>query len=173
MCVRSNKDITPEPVAPEGTSCTHNDWDNLRVKCKKTHLRCRVCCYEWNVSLMSCEECSKFPKGNCSDPTCTLLHIHAYKCKVKEEAFLEKQRRKTKQGQMRPEPPVAVLPTTVLPTALPATLQMAVVQMNQQQQHAQMRAHQAQQQQLFLQQQALGMQPVMLSFLVPVVTYKP
>ena len=127
---------------------------------------------------------------------------------------------------MRPEPPVAVLPTTVLPTALPATLQMAVVpenalseadlqrkvlaaqymgvaptqavppfqmqfvdeaayqnmllqqlalqsQMNQQQQHAQMRAHQAQQQQLFLQQQALGMQPVMLSFLVPVVTYKP
>ena len=158
-------------MAPEGTSCTHNDWDNLRVKCKKTHLRCRVCCYKWNVVLEACEKCSKFPKGNCLHPTCTLLHIHAYKCKVKEEAFLEKQRWKTKQGQMRPEPPVA--PTTVLPTALPATLQMAVVQMNQQQQHAQMRAHQAQQQQLFLQQQALGMQPVMLSLLVPVVTYKP
>ena len=42
-------------------------------------------------------------------------------------------------------------------------------QMNQQQQ---MRAHQAQQQQIFLQQQALGAQPMM--FLVsPVVAYKP
>ena len=43
----------------EGTSCTHNDWDNVRVKCNKTHLRCRVCSFKWNVSLMSCEKCSK------------------------------------------------------------------------------------------------------------------
>ena len=145
----------------EGTSCTHNDWDNLRVKGSRTHLRCRVCSCKRNVVLEACEKCSKFPKGNCTDPTCTLLHIHAYKSKVKEEAFLHKQRRKTKQGQMRPEPPVAIQPITVLPTAPPATLQMA-----------NMRAHQALQQQLLLQQQALGMQPVVLLLWVPVVAYK-
>eukprot|EP00755_Sulcionema_specki_P000844 Sspe_Gene.3164::Locus_1039_Transcript_1_1_Confidence_1.000_Length_1850::g.3164::m.3164 len=66
--------------------CTHNNWDNVRVKKGMFGLRCRTCQKPWKVQAKSISKCPAFWNGYCpSGDHCPLPHIHRYKNPEKEE----------------------------------------------------------------------------------------
>ena len=99
MCAKTEV-LASKKDQPEPPDCGHNDWDNLRVKNGKTHLRCRVCDVKKRTKATH-EKCVLFPKGKCEDPACTLLHIHAYKSEDKEKEFLERTKAKAELQKLK------------------------------------------------------------------------
>eukprot|EP01059_Diplonema_ambulator_P021874 TRINITY_DN3636_c0_g1_i1.p1 TRINITY_DN3636_c0_g1~~TRINITY_DN3636_c0_g1_i1.p1 ORF type:complete len:478 (+),score=116.42 TRINITY_DN3636_c0_g1_i1:47-1480(+) len=72
------------PAAPNTFSecpCTHNNWDNVRVKKGHITLRCRVCQEQWKTDTGNVRKClTFFQTGSCSKGTqCPNPHIHRYK----------------------------------------------------------------------------------------------
>eukprot|EP01065_Artemidia_motanka_P002464 TRINITY_DN11179_c3_g1_i1.p1 TRINITY_DN11179_c3_g1~~TRINITY_DN11179_c3_g1_i1.p1 ORF type:complete len:475 (+),score=114.78 TRINITY_DN11179_c3_g1_i1:117-1427(+) len=74
--------------------CTHNSWDNLRVKRGWVVLRCRVCCAQWRRRPQDISRCPLFgrphsqgcPKG----PACEKMHIN-FTRKAREEVLRKRQ----------------------------------------------------------------------------------
>eukprot|EP01065_Artemidia_motanka_P042362 TRINITY_DN566_c0_g1_i1.p1 TRINITY_DN566_c0_g1~~TRINITY_DN566_c0_g1_i1.p1 ORF type:complete len:771 (+),score=213.58 TRINITY_DN566_c0_g1_i1:90-2315(+) len=74
----------PLPLPP----CTHNDWDNVRVKKGQFGLRCRQCYAPWKVPAAHAtrSKCPVFFRmGLCPQGiNCPLPHIHRFKRQAKE-----------------------------------------------------------------------------------------
>ena len=59
--------------------CTHNSWDNVRVKRGWAILRCRICHLQWRLRPTAIPHCDSFARGMGCCPMgveCTQLHVH-------------------------------------------------------------------------------------------------
>eukprot|EP00659_Diplonema_papillatum_P017246 gene17246-26475_t len=66
--------------------CTHNDWDNMRVKKRFMSLRCRECFMQFKMPTELVVKCFDFFHfSTCADgEQCPFFHIHKYKTRRKE-----------------------------------------------------------------------------------------
>eukprot|EP01062_Namystynia_karyoxenos_P064970 TRINITY_DN5816_c0_g1_i1.p1 TRINITY_DN5816_c0_g1~~TRINITY_DN5816_c0_g1_i1.p1 ORF type:complete len:310 (+),score=89.03 TRINITY_DN5816_c0_g1_i1:89-931(+) len=72
------------PNSYENCPCSHNSWDNVRVKKEKVTLRCRVCQLQWKLGydeLGFKQRCAEFgTHGRCRQgDACSFVHVHKWK----------------------------------------------------------------------------------------------
>ena len=64
--------------------CSHNHWDNIRVKKGIVTLACRFCKARWKLAHPIESKCPSFYAGFCPfGPHCPLVHVHRFKSKIK------------------------------------------------------------------------------------------
>lgn len=67
-------------LVPEQQPCTHNSWDNVRIKKGDITFRCRECQKQWRTQVASTVRCQEFVSGTCNlGSKCPNLHVHAHK----------------------------------------------------------------------------------------------
>eukprot|EP01062_Namystynia_karyoxenos_P027396 TRINITY_DN2102_c0_g1_i2.p1 TRINITY_DN2102_c0_g1~~TRINITY_DN2102_c0_g1_i2.p1 ORF type:complete len:249 (+),score=26.62 TRINITY_DN2102_c0_g1_i2:99-845(+) len=65
--------------------CTHNNWDNVRMKDYISNLRCRDCQKIWKVHCAYRDRCADFDAGKCDlGPLCPHTHINRRKEPLEE-----------------------------------------------------------------------------------------
>jgi hypothetical protein len=73
-------------ICSDECPCTHNDWDNLRVRKAIVTLLCRVCRSKWKAPHPIEPKCPDFYLGNCPlGASCPLIHIHRIKASKSED----------------------------------------------------------------------------------------
>ena len=84
--VAASRSPTGQEMAIIGTKpCTHNSWDNVRIKNGTTTLRCRMCQLQWKTAHQQLPRCGSFLNDpNSCDDDCQLVHVHPFKQNLKE-----------------------------------------------------------------------------------------
>eukprot|EP00755_Sulcionema_specki_P032191 Sspe_Gene.19628::Locus_7166_Transcript_1_1_Confidence_1.000_Length_1406::g.19628::m.19628 len=69
----------------DGPPCSHNSWDNVRIKKGAATLRCRECQHLWRAQQNHLDRCPNFLNNSClRGSECTKVHIHQYKESLKD-----------------------------------------------------------------------------------------
>ena len=66
--------------------CSHNSWDNVRVKKGCVTLRCRQCQAQWRRALENLPRCPIFTQSSTCPhgDSCELLHLHTFKLSLSQ-----------------------------------------------------------------------------------------
>eukprot|EP01060_Flectonema_neradi_P005363 TRINITY_DN13562_c0_g1_i1.p1 TRINITY_DN13562_c0_g1~~TRINITY_DN13562_c0_g1_i1.p1 ORF type:complete len:635 (+),score=89.66 TRINITY_DN13562_c0_g1_i1:40-1944(+) len=88
---KSQSNNNNQPVGVALTKpCSHNSWDNVRVKRGWAILRCRICHLQWRLRPTAIPHCDSFARGTGCCPMgveCTQLHVH----RTREQTEAKKQ----------------------------------------------------------------------------------